>query len=251
MNRISLNEHKNIKIKKGDVIIMSSSEIPENISSIERMTDRLIALGADLVKDSAELKIHSTGHGNQDDMKMMFDLIQPKNIMPVHGPLTFRYFNKQNFIKWGVSENNIFLTDDGQTWSFNGYSWTKGKKIESKPILIDGLGVGDIGDIVLKDRKQLSEYGMFTVVLNMSSKNKQIIGRPKFISRGFVYMKGSKKLLQEIENLVYDIHKEWIRESNKRKMFKEDQLRESIEKELSKLIYKKTEREPIILTAII
>ncbi|MDD4382214.1 MAG: ribonuclease J [Candidatus Dojkabacteria bacterium] len=251
LNRISLNEHKNIKIKKGDVIIMSSSEIPENISSIERMTDRLIALGADLVKDSQELKIHSTGHGNQDDMKMMFDLIQPKSIMPVHGPLTFRYFNKQNFIKWGVNENNIFLTDDGQVWEFNGYSWTKGKKIESKPILIDGLGVGDIGDIVLKDRKQLSEYGMFTVVLNMSSKNKQIIGRPKFISRGFVYMKGSKKLLQEIENLVYDIHREWSRESSKTKMFKEEQLRERIEKELSKLIYKKTEREPIILTAII
>ena len=251
LNRVSLNEHKYIKIKKGDVIIMSSSEIPENISSIEKMTDRLIALGADLVKDNQDLKIHSTGHGNQDDMKIMFDLIKPKYIMPIHGPLTFRYFNKQNFVKWGANEKNIFLTDDGQTWEFNGYSWTRGKKIESKPILIDGLGVGDIGDIVLKDRKQLSEYGMFTVVLNMSSKNREIIGRPKFISRGFVYMKGSKKLLQEIENLVYDIHREWVKESQKEKMFKEEKLRENIEKSLSKLIYKKTEREPIILTAII
>jgi len=251
LNRISLNEHKYIKIKKGDLIIMSSSEIPENISSIEKMTDRLINLGADLVKDSAELKIHSTGHGNQEDMKMMYNLIQPKYIMPIHGPLTFRYFNKQNFVRWGVDEKNVFLTDDGQTWHFNGYSWNRGKKIESKPILIDGLGVGDIGDIVLKDRKQLSEYGIFTVVLNISSKNKRIIGRPRFISRGFIYMKGSRELRQEIENLVMDIHRDWLNQSHRTKTFKDEELKERIEKELSKLIYKRTEREPIILTAII
>jgi len=251
LNRISLNEHKFIKIKKGDLVIMSSSEIPENISSIEKMTDRLIALGADLIKDSVELKIHSTGHGNQEDMKMMHNLIQPKYIMPIHGPLTFRYFNKQNFVRWGVDEKDVFLTDDGQTWVFNGVSWSRGKKIESKPILIDGLGVGDIGDIVLKDRKQLSEFGIFSVILNISSKNKRIIGRPRFISRGFIYMKGSRELLQEIENLVMDIHRDWLNRSHREKMFKDEELRERIEKELSKLIYKRTEREPIILTAII
>ena len=251
LNRISLNEHKFIKIKKGDFVIMSSSEIPENISSIEKMTDRLIALGADLIKDSADLKIHSTGHGNQEDMKMMYNLIQPKYIMPIHGPLTFRYFNKQNFVRWGMDEKDVFLTDDGQTWIFNGVSWNRGKKIESKPILIDGLGVGDIGDIVLKDRKQLSEFGIFSVILNISSKNKRIIGRPRFISRGFIYMKGSRELLQEIENLVMDIHRDWLNKSHREKVFKDEELRERIEKELSKLIYKRTEREPIILTAII
>ena len=251
LNRISLNEHKFIKIKKGDLVIMSSSEIPENISTIEKMTDRIISLGADLVKDTVNLKIHSTGHGNQEDMKMMHELIQPKAVMPIHGPLTFRYFNKQNFLKWGMKDQDIFLTDDGQTWLFSGNHWSKGKKIESKPILIDGLGVGDTGEIVLKDRKQLSEFGMFIVVLNMNIKNKRIIGRPRFVSRGFVYMKGSQELLKEIENQIFDIHRNWISQSQKSKQYKIETLRETIEKDLNKLIYKKTEREPIILTVII
>jgi ribonuclease J len=251
LNRISLNEHKYIKIKKGDLVILSSSEIPDNVANIEKMTDRIIALGADLIKDTIELKIHSTGHGNQEDMKMMNELIQPKTVMPIHGSLTFRYFNKQNFLRWGMKDQDIFLTDDGQTWLYNGHFWKRGKKVESKPILIDGLGVGDTGDIVLKDRKQLSEFGMFIVVLNMNIKNKKIIGRPRFVSRGFIYMKSSQSLLNEIENLIFDLHRDWLNQSNQSKQFRIEVLKEGIEKSLGKLIYKKTEREPIILTVII
>jgi ribonuclease J len=133
----------------------------------------------------------------------------------------------------------------------DGHKWVRGKKVESKPILIDGLGVGDTGDIVLKDRKQLSEFGMFVTVLNMNLKTKKIIGRPRFISRGFVYMKGSQELLKEIENLLFDIHHDWERQSQTNKNITIENFKEAIEKELGKLIYKKTEREPIILTVII
>ncbi len=251
LNRISLNEHKFIKIKKGDLVIMSSSEIPENITKIEKLTDRLIALGADLMKDSVNMKIHSTGHGNQEDIRAMLDLTQPRNVMPVHGSLTFRYFHKLNLQKWGFRSDEIFLTEDGQTWEFNGSYWKRGTKIESKPILIDGLGIGDIGDIVLKDRKQLSEFGIFTVILNISSKTKKIIGRPKFLSRGFIYFKNSQGLLNEIQNSIFDTHRDWIRSSAQRKKYEEEILKKEMEKQLSKLIYKRTEREPIILIAII
>ncbi len=251
LNRISLNEHKTIKIKKGDLIIMSSSEIPENVSSIERMTDRLIALGADLIKDTVNMKIHSTGHGNQEDIRAMVEFIKPRNIMPIHGSLTFRYFNKENFIKWGFNPNNIHLTDDGQMWEYNGKYWKRGKKIESKPILIDGLGVGDIGDIVLKDRKQLAEYGIFTVILNLSANTHKIIGKPRFLSRGFIYFKHSQDLLKEITNTIFDTHREWLQQFGKEKKVKYDKLQEMLEKGLSKVIYKRTEREPIILIAII
>ncbi|MFA5633918.1 MAG: ribonuclease J [Candidatus Dojkabacteria bacterium] len=251
LNRISLNEHKYIKLKKGDLIILSSSEIPENVDKIEDMTDRLLTFGVELIKDTDDNKIHSTGHGNQEDMRMMVELVKPKNIMPVHGSLTFRYFHKKNLIKWNYPENRILLTEDGQMWQYNGIYWNRGKKIESKPILIDGFGVGDIGDVVLKDRKQLSEFGMFTVVINLSSKNKKIIGRPRFLSRGFVYLKGSQPLLKEIENLVTDIHRNWQKNSEKRNRYEEKELIRLIEKELSKFLFKKTEREPIILVAII
>lgn len=251
LNRISLNEHKFIKVKQGDLVIMSSSEIPENVSTIEKMTDRLIALGADLIKDTIETKIHSTGHGNQEDMKIMFELVRPKTVMPIHGPLTFRYFNKKNYVNWGMRKEDVLLTDDGQTWLFNGGYWKRGKKIESKPILIDGLGVGDTGEIVLKDRQQLAEYGMFTIVLNISTKNKRIIGRPQFVSRGFIYMKRSQEMLKEIQNIIFDIHREWTNKSIQTKKYDVTDLKENIEKELSKYIYKKTEREPIILVVTI
>ena len=251
LNRISLNEHKYIKIRKGDLVLMSSSEIPGNITSIERMTDRLIALGADLIKDSIETKIHSTGHGNQEDMKIMYDLIQPKTVMPIHGPLTFRYFNKKNFLEWGMKDQDVLLTDDGVVWIYNGRNWRKGKPVESKPILIDGLGVGDTGEIVLKDRKQLSEYGMFTVVLNLSTKNKMLIGRPQYVSRGFIYMKASQELLKEIQTMIYDIHRDWIKDSQRKKKYEIKEFKGNVEKSLSKYIYKKTEREPIIQVVII
>jgi ribonuclease J len=251
LNRISLNEHKNIKIKEGDLVVLSSSEIPENITKIEKMTDRLIKLGADLLKDTSENKIHSTGHGYRKDMKMMYNMIKPKTVMPIHGPLTFRYFNKQNFLRWGVPEDKIPLTDDGQMWVFNGQYWRRGKKIESKPILIDGLGVGDTGDIVLKDRQQLAEFGIFSVVLNLSSKNKKIIGQPRFISRGFIYMKKSHSLLEELENIVRDTHREWSDKSKQRNKYITKDLQKMIENRLSGYIFKKTEREPIILVVTI
>jgi ribonuclease J len=251
LNRISLNEHKYIKLKDSDLIILSSSEIPENITKIERMTDRLIKQGADLLKNTPGNKIHSTGHGYQRDMEMMYNMIKPKAVMPIHGPLTFRYFNKQNFLNWGMKEDNIFLTDDGQMWKYNGSYWRRGKKIESKPILIDGLGVGDTGDVVLKDREQLAEFGIFSVVLNLSSKNKKILGRPHFISRGFIYMKKSHGLLKELENIVRDTHREWMNKSQKRHKYVIKELRKMIESRLSGYIFKKTEREPIILVVTI
>lgn len=251
LNRISLNEHSNIKIKKGDLVIMSSSEIPENISKIERMTDRLISLGADLIKDTVNMKIHSTGHGNQEDIKAMVDFIKPRNVMPIHGSLTFRYFNKLNLQRWGINPNNILLTDDGQVWEYTGRYWKRGKKIESKPILIDGLGVGDVGDMVLKDRKQLSEFGTFMVILNLSQNTHKILGKPRFLSRGFIYFKHSQELLKEITNTIFDTHRTWLDSLGKEKSVKYDQLQEMLEKSLGKLIYRKTEREPIIMIAII
>ena len=251
LNRISLNEHKYLKIKKGDLVIMSSSEIPENISAIEKMTDRLIALGADLIKDTIEVKIHSTGHGNQEDMKIMYDLIQPKVVMPIHGPLTFRYFNKKNYISWGMKEEDVLLTDDGVVWAFNGKHWYKNGSVESKPILIDGLGVGDTGEIVLKDRKQLSEYGMFIIVINLSTNTHRLLGNPQFVSRGFIYMKKSQELLKEIKTIIYDVHRDWINISKKNNNYDYKELKAKMEKATSKYIYKKTEREPIIQIVVV
>jgi ribonuclease J len=248
LNRISLNEHKTFKIKKGDLIIMSASEIPGNAIKIQNMTDRLIKQGADVLKANMEA-IYESGHGFQGDMKIMFDMIKPKYIIPIHGNMTLRYQNKRNLMKWGFEAERIPLTENGQIWEFDGENLKRGIKIESKPILIDGLGVGDIGDIVLKDRKQLAEYGMFIVLMNLSSKESKLIGKPKFISRGFVYMRTSKELLKEIEKKVVEIHDTWHKRSKNRN--EKNDLKDELEKNLKKFLYKKTEREPVIIIAII
>ncbi len=250
LNRISLGEHKFFKIKEGDLILLSASEIPMNVSQIEKMTDRLIGQGADLIKNDTE-NIHETGHALKLDMKMMYDMVKPKNVMPIHGSLTMRYQNKKNYIDWGMNPNRMYLTTDGQVWVKKDDIWEKDRMIESKPILIDGLGIGDIGDVVLKDRQQLAEYGMVVVILNLSSKNKKIIGNPKFISRGFVYVKTSKALFDEMGNIVVDKHREWQKEESQTERYDIKPLLTSIEKSLAKFIYDRTEREPKILAVTI
>lgn len=250
LNRISLKEHKFVHAKKGDLVMMSASEIPPNVPQIQEMTDRLIMLGVELIQGDME-KIYESGHALQTDMKMMYELIQPKNVMPVHGSLTQRYKNKTNLVSWGAKEQNVLLTDDGLIWEFNNNSWKRRKKIESKPVMIDGLGVGDIGDIVIKDRRQLAEYGMVCVILNLSSKAKKLIGRPYFVSRGFVYVKASKTLMNNLETIVKDVHNDWHKKSIQKKRFEEKLLRARIEESLSKYIYKETEREPMILPVVV
>ncbi len=249
LNRVALNEHKEIKAKESDLIIMSSSEIPENVSKIEKMTDRLIRQGVSLLKNGEE-DIHASGHGLTEDMQMMYEMIKPRYVMPVHGSLTFRYQNKKNYVGWGHDPNKVLLTDDGHTWELSGGAWRRGSSVESKPILIDGLGVGDIGDVVLKDRKQLAEFGMFVIVLNISKQTKKLMGRMKFVSRGFIYMKTSQKILSEIENIINDTHRKWVSGKNIAKL-DERELVEEIERSVSRYIKKKTEREPIILPVIV
>jgi ribonuclease J len=252
LNRISLGEHKYLKAKKGDLIIMSSSEIPGNEGPILKMTDRLLETGADLIQSNIA-DVHGSGHGLRGDMKLMYDTLKPRQVMPVHGPLTKRYKNKLNLLNWGMKEENIHLTTDGAVWTYfkPTDTWKKTSNIEASQILIDGLGVGDISEVVLKDRETLSQFGMVTIVINLSAKNKQIIGRPRFVSRGFVYVKNSKQLFDELEQIVVDRHKAWHTKGAKNNRYEMKDLYFDIEKPVKRYIYKKTEREPLVLPVFI
>ena len=250
LNRISLGEHASFKAREGDMVMLAASEIKPNVAQIERMTDRLINRGVELVQNRG-LDIHESGHGHQEDMRIMYELVQPKEVLPIHGSLTMRYANRKNYLRWGADEEKVHLTADGQTWLYTGTHWKRGAMIESKPVLIDGLGIGETGDVVLKDRKQLSEYGMVTVILDLSSKSRHLIGKPHFVSRGFVYVKSSQKMFDEMNNIVVDIHKKWLKKGDKVRRHETRDLTSEIEKQLSRFILKKTEREPMILPVVI
>lgn len=250
LSLLSKGENRLVKVKPGDRVILSSSEIPGNEYKIGRMTDRLIKLGAELITNKLNT-VHATGHGLQDDIKIMFDLIQPKRVMPIHGTLTMRYFNKRNFIKWGMKNEAIYLTDDGQLWKISRSGISKDKPIMSKPVLIDAMGISDIGEVVLRDRETLAEYGMICVIINLSHKSKKIWGKVRFVSRGFIYMNKSQQLLEELEKQVISIHEQWLEDSRRTNKYEIKLLKETLSKHISKFLYKQTKREPLIMVVII
>ena len=250
LNIFSRNDNPYIKIKQGDRVILSSSEIPGNEYKIGKMTDRLIRLGAELITNKLDT-VHATGHGLQDDLKLMYEMLNPRKIMPIHGTLTMRYYNKRNFIKWGSSPDDILLTEDGQIWDITKGHIKRFKAISSKPVLIDAMGISDIGEIVLRDREKLAEYGMICIILNLSQKNKQLISKIQFASRGFIYMNKSEILLKELEKLVIDIHQNWVDSSRQQNKYEYKQLKEKIAGTVSKFLYKKTKRDPLISVVIV
>jgi len=146
-----------------------------------------------------------------------------------------------------MNPDNVLLTEDGQTWIHKNNKWNNGKIIPSKPILIDGLGVGDVGDVVIKDRQQLAEYGVLCIIMNLHNQTKQLIGKPEFFSKGFVYMKNSQELLKELTNIVNDIHRNWISKPSEKGKLDTNKLKAEIEITLQKYILKKIEREPVIM----
>lgn len=250
MNLLSLGQNRSVKIKPGDKVILSSSEIPGNEYKIGKMTDRLIRLGADLITNKLDT-VHATGHGLQDDIKTMHDLIQPKKVMPIHGTLTMRYFNKLNFKNWGVRDEDILLTEDGQVWQFAKNIVRKDKAIPSKPVLIDGMGISDVGEVVLRDREQLAEYGMICIVINLTQKRKEIWGKVRFASRGFIYMNKSKELLSDLEKHINSVHKKWLEQSKSKKKFEMKELRETLNSEIAKFLFDRTKREPVIQVVLL
>lgn len=250
MNILSLGQNQVVKIKPGDRVILSSSEIPGNEYKIGKMTDKLIRLGAEIITNKLDT-VHATGHGLQEDLRTMFDLIKPAKVMPIHGTLTMRYFNKLNFKKWGVPSEDVLLTEDGQVWQFAGKVVNKDKSIPSKPVLIDGMGISDIGEVVLRDREQLAEYGMICVVINLTQKQKEIWGRVRFASRGFIYVNKSKNLLNDLEKHIYKIHKTWHETSKSKKKYELKELRENLNSGIAKFLFQKTKREPVIQVVLL
>lgn len=250
LNRISLGEHPHFKVRKGDLIILSASEIPGNENAIGKMTDRLIEKGADIIKNSMA-DIYESGHGMLGDMKDMFDLIKPSEVMPIHGNLTKRYQNKQNYISWGMNPDRVHLTSDGQFWDFDSTNrrYKKATQIPSRPLMVDGLGITEGGDVVIKDRQQLAEYGFIVVMLNIGKPSNKLMGHVKFISRGFVYSNNARDLYNNLDKEIKAVHSQWLK-VNSRSDKDFEKLKDMVTKKLDFIIKKKTLREPIVLVTI-
>jgi ribonuclease J len=245
LTRIALATHRKVGIEKGDLVIISASPVPGNEKFVSRVINDLFKQGADVIyEDLAD--IHVSGHAKQEELKLMHRLVKPKFFMPVHGE--FRHLKQHANLaqSLGMNEQDIFLIENGQILELTRKKAQITGSVQSGSILVDGLGVGDVGNIVLRDRKHLSEDGLIVIVAVLNSKG-NVVCEPDVISRGFVYVKEAETLMDEIRVIA----KESIEKSMNKKKNSYNAVKNNIKDELGSYVYQKTKRKPMILPVII
>jgi ribonuclease J len=240
-------EHKYLRIQKGDSVIFSSSIVPGNERAVQNLKDNLIKQGAK-VYHYKMLDIHASGHGFQDDLKMMINLANPKFFMPIHGHYSMLNAHAELAESVGIPKSNVVIAQNGQVIELTKDKITATEKfVPTNYIMVDGLGIGDIGEIVLRDRQTLSQDGIFLIIALVDRKTGLLYNNPEIVSRGFVYMKESKELLQEVKKLISDI----VSHCTKEKTFNEVYIKNSLRDEIGMYLFKKTKRRPMVLPVVI
>ncbi len=244
LSRISNCDHKNMEILCGDTVIISASPIPGNEKMVFRTVDNLFRLGAEVFYHQFS-GVHVSGHGSEEEIKMMLNMVQPKYLIPVHGEYRHMMHHAKIAKKVGIPEDNIFLTENGTVIEFSKKKAKILNKVTSGKILVDGLGVGDVGNVVLRDRKVLSEDGIVIVVATIEKD--RLVAGPEIATRGFVYVRESEDLLETARNSILK-HFEVIDERKKRRDWLV--LKGEIREQMSRFFWEKTRRRPMILPVI-
>lgn len=245
--RVVNREHKYFKIERGDSIIFSSSVIPGNERAVQNLKDNFYRQGAKVFHYKM-LDIHAGGHAQQDDLKLMHNLIKPKFFMPIHGQYSMLQVHADLAEQLGLPKSSIAIADNGRVLEFTKNSMKFDGEIPANYIMVDGLGVGDVGEVVLRDRTQLAQDGMLVIVAMIDGESGQLKGGAEIHSRGFVYLKESKDFVVEINNLVKDIiSKTSSKDRTTNWAYVKDNLRDKI----GEYIFKRTERRPMILPFIV
>ncbi|WMM23262.1 ribonuclease J [Tissierella sp. MB52-C2] len=245
LSRIASGEHKKVQIQPEDLVIISATPIPGNEKTVSKVINNLVEKGTQVIFESLA-DVHVSGHACQEELKLMLTLVKPKYFIPVHGE--FRHLKKHAEIAGalGTSPENIFILNNGEIMEFTKDTAEPGGNVQSGNILVDGLGVGDVGNIVLRDRKHLSEDGLIVVVVTISKKEGIILAGPDIISRGFVYVRESEDLMEEARKVVRAV----LEDCEKKKITDWATLKSNIRDTLRNHLYGKIKRNPMILPII-
>jgi ribonuclease J len=247
--RIVNNEHRFVKIHQGDTVIFSSSVIPGNERTVQGVKDDLYRKGAKVIHYQM-MDVHAGGHARQEDLKMMINLIRPKYLIPIHGTYYMLKLHGDLGLSVGMRQDQILIGENGKSFEFdhNGLGMVGSKKVSTNNIMVDGLGVGDVGEIVLRDRQVLARDGMFTIVVIIDSHTKKIIGTPQVTSRGFIHVKENFDLVNATKRVVEKIVKEKTSTDAK---INWDYVKNNIRESVGSFLYMKTQRRPMVLPVVI
>ena len=243
--RIAFAEHKEIKLDSRDVVVLSSGTIPGNEKFVGKIVNALIKSGVKVVNDSSE-EVHVSGHACREEIKLMMALLKPKYLMPIHGEIRHLYANKEIGEFMGIPSSNIFISEIGKVLEVDDKGARFAGTVPSGKVLVDGSGVGDIGAVVLRDRKHLSEDGLVVVVATIDMGYGMIVSGPDIVSRGFVYVKESEDLMREARAVATTS----LEKSLSKKNADWQSIKNDIRDDLAKFIYQNTKRKPMILPVI-
>lgn len=248
LGRMASGEHKQIQIRTGDTVILSSSPIPGNERAIARVMNNLVDLGADVIYNKT-FDVHASGHARQEELKLMLMLLRPKFFVPVHGERFMLKTHGELAESIGISRANIFILSNGDVLEVGANrAQISGAKIPAGLVLVDGLGVGDVGQVVLRDRQVMAQDGMVVIIATIDKKLEQLVSDPDIISRGFVYVNASEKLISDVRERVKQTV-ESARDEEKESGW--SPLRNRLRDEIGEFLYQQTERRPMILPVII
>jgi ribonuclease J len=248
LTRMAAGEHRQVRIKKGDTVVLSSSTVPGNEKAVENSINNLYRAGAEVITKT-ELDIHSSGHGSREEIKHILNIVKPKYMIPIHGD--FRRFVEMRklAVELGIKEENVLIIENGQIAEFDlkGNGKVAEEKVYVGSVLIDGLGVGDVGEIVLRDRQTMAADGVFLVILTVDAKKGTMLTSPDIISRGFVYMKESEDLISQARGEIKRVHARLTSRGKPNWEAVKKELRESV----GDLLFEKTQRRPMVIPVVI
>ena len=243
--RIAYGNHRKIKIKEKDLFIISASPIPGNDKLISKVINQLYKKAADVIYEDLE-EVHVSGHAYREELKFMYRLTKPKYFMPVHGEYRHLKHHKDLEISLGMDSKDIFILERGDILSIDNNKCSITGKVKSGSVLVDGLGIGDVGTLVLRDRKHLAQDGLVNIVVTIEKESYSIIAGPDIITRGFVYVKEAEELINQLKDISIKVLESCLEE----KIIEWYFIKTSIKKELEKYIYDKTKRRPTIIPII-
>ncbi|HZG72940.1 MAG TPA: ribonuclease J [Chondromyces sp.] len=244
LQKMAKGNHKQVSIKEGDTVLITSTPSPGLELLLAKTVDALFRAGANVL--TGRKKVHVSGHGSQEDLKLMLNLMKPDYFIPIQGEYKMLVAHAKLAESTGIDPDRIFIPEKGEMIEYKNGKVGLGSRVPAGNVLIDGIGVGDVGNIVLRDRKLLSQDGIFIVVITLSKREKRIVTGPEIISRGFVYVRESEHLMEESTKLITSI----VEKNMAKETFDWSNIKQDIRDQINTFLYEKTKRRPMILPII-